>query len=264
MRWRPAALLLSLLAVPALARAEPMRAVYSVQAAGVQVMRVEAIFDLDSPSRYRIESSFRFTGLAGWFAGGRQANRVDGVWVDNAARPVRYVGDGLWRGEPRQTVLEYRDNQPVARVMIPAEDPDREPVPEALQRGTVDSLTALAQLTRNLATTGRCEGRAAIFDGRRRADMAARTLGRDRLTPQSGSWGGEAVRCGFEARQLAGFKRDDGPDAREPQEGLAWMAAPLAGGPIIPVRVEMPGRWLGRLTALLVEVKPAQQQAQLR
>ncbi|WP_419896690.1 DUF3108 domain-containing protein [Roseomonas sp. USHLN139] len=264
MRWRPAALLLSLLALPTLARAEPLRAVYAVQAAGLQVMRVEVIFDLDNPARYRIESSFRFTGMAGWFASGRQASRVEGVWAQNAARPVRYVGDGLWRGEPRQVVLEYPGNQPVARLMVPAEDPDREPVPEALQRGTVDSLTALAQLTRNLATTGRCEGRAAIFDGRRRADMAARTLGRDLLTAQGGSWGGEAVRCGFEARQLAGFKRDDGPEAREPQEGLAWMAAPLAGAPIIPVRVEMPGRWLGRLTALLVEVKPAQQQAQLR
>ncbi len=249
------------MALPGQAWAEPLRATYVVQAAGLQVMRVEVLFDLSAPDRYRIESSFRFTGLAGWFASGRQATRVDGVWAGDRARPVRYVGDGLWRGTPRQTVLEYPQGQPVARLMVPESDPDREAVPPALQQNTVDSLTALAQLTRNLAATGRCEGSAAVFDGRRRAEFRAVTEGRDRLSPWSQAWHGEAVRCGFQARQLAGFRHDDGADAREPQQGTAWMAQPVPGGPVLPVRVEMPGRWLGRLTGYLVDIKPAWEQA---
>lgn len=249
------------IAIPALlacaaARAEPVRAVYAVQAAGMQVMRIETIFDLTDPARYRIESSLRFTGLAGWFSGGRQWNRVDGAWRGDTARPLRFVGDGVWRGVPRRVEIEYPAGQPVLRVLNPAEDPDRESVPPDLQAGTTDSLTALAQLTRNLAQTGRCEGRAAVFDGRRRADLSARTLGRDFLPPWGEAWSGEATRCGFTGRQLAGFRHDDGEDAREPQEGIAWMASPRQGAPVIPVRVEMPGRWLGRITAFLVEIGP--------
>ncbi|MCQ4159305.1 DUF3108 domain-containing protein [Roseomonas sp. GC11] len=270
MMWRPASPLVAALgglllalAPPRAARAEPLRAVYAVQAAGMQVMRVEALFDLGTPGRYRIESRFRFTGLAGWFASGQQASAVEGVWSGDAARPLRYSGDGLWRGTPRQVVLEYPAGQPVARLLVPSPDPDREPVPAGLQQNTIDSLSALAQLTRNLATTGRCEGQAAVFDGRRRADFSARTEGRDRLAPWGQAWHGEAVRCGFQARQLAGFRLDDGPEAREPQQGIAWMAAPVPGGPILPVRVEMPGRWLGRLTGYLVEIKPAWSEASL-
>jgi hypothetical protein len=249
---------LLLASLPALARAEPLRVVYGVQAAGVQVMRVEVVFDLSGPSGYRIDSSFRFTGVAGWFASGQQASRVEGAWSGAAARPSRFTGDGIWRGTPRQVVLDYPGGQPSLSLLNPPTDPDRQEVPPELRRNTIDSLSALAQLTRTLTVTGRCEGQAAIFDGRRRADFTARTLSRDILPPWRSAWSGEAIRCGFTARQLAGFRHDDGAEAREPQEGIAWMASPRPGDPIIPVRVEMPGRWLGRLYGYLLEVGPVQ------
>jgi len=257
MRWRSAVALLAMLCSPAAARAEPLRAVYAVQAAGMQVVRVEVLFDLSGPSHYRIESRMNFTGVASWFTSGRMFSRVDGVWVGDAARPSRYVSEGSWRGEPRQVALDYAGGQPVLRQIVPAHDPDREPVPPSLQTHTTDSLSALAQLSRTLEETGGCEERAAIFDGRRRGNVVVRTQGRDYLPPHGAAWTGEAVRCGFTARQIAGFRRDDGEDTRQPQEGTAWMARPRPGAPILPVRVEMPGRWLGRLTAYLVELGPA-------
>lgn len=239
------------------ARAEPIRAVYGVQAAGMQVMRIEAIYDLTSAGGYRIESSFRFTGIAGWFASGQQTGRAEGRWQGDAVRPLRFQGEGRWRGDLRQVVLDYPAGQPVLRLLTPPDDPDREQVPEAMRRDTIDSLSALAQLTRSLATTGRCDGRAAVFDGRRRADFQSVTAGQEVLQPWRNAWAGPATRCAFTARQLAGFRHEDGPDAREPQEGSAWMARPGPNYPIIPVRVDMPGRWLGRLTGYLLEVGPA-------
>ncbi|MFC4166094.1 DUF3108 domain-containing protein [Teichococcus aestuarii] len=250
-------LLAAVLFLPLPGRAEPLRAVYGVQAAGMQVMRVEVMFDLDSPRHYRIESAVHLTGLARWFSAGRQVNRVEGLWREHRAQPVRFVGDGVWRGKPRQVVLEYPDGQATLRHLVPAEDPEREPVPPALWRGTVDALTPVAQMARNLARTGRCEAEATVFDGRRRAEFTARTLGRDRLAPWREAWSGEAVRCGFTGRQTAGFRHDDERDLREPQEAIAWMASPRPGAPVLPVRVEMPGRWLGPLTAYLLELGPA-------
>ncbi|MXP66003.1 DUF3108 domain-containing protein [Roseomonas sp. M0104] len=231
-----------------------MRAVYAVEAAGIQVVRAEVLFDLAASSRYSIESRVAFTGMASWFSSGRMVTRVEGVWAGDAAQPSRYRSEGTWRGEPRQVTLDYPAGQPVLRRLVPAHDPNREPVPPPLQSHTIDSLSALAQLSRTVEETGRCEERAAIFDGHRRGNVVIRTLGRDYLPPHGPAWSGEAVRCGFVARQIAGFRRDDGEDAREPQEGTAWMARPRPGAPVLPVRVEMPGRWLGRLTAYLVEL----------
>jgi len=256
MRWRLAFTLLGLLGFPVLAGAEPLRAVYGVQAAGMQVMQVEVLFDLSRPSHYRIESNLRFTGMAGWFSGGRQVNRVEGIWAGGTAQPIRFMGDGMWRGEPRRVVIDYTAGEPVLRVLVPSDDGEREPVPQAMQQGTIDSLSALAQLTRNLAETGRCEGSAAIFDGRRRADLRVRTLGRDHLPPWRDAWSGEAVRCGFTGRQVAGFRRGESAEVREPQEGTAWMASPRPGAPMLPVRVEIPSRWLGSLTGYLTEIGP--------
>lgn len=257
MRWRFAFGLLVSLSAPSLAWAEPFRAVYSLQAAGLQVVRAEVVFDFAVPSHYRIESRVRFTGLASLFSNGRMTSRVEGIWSGDAARPRHYASEGNWRGEARQVAMDYPGGQPELRRLVPPDDPERDPVPAALQRHTIDSLSAVAQLSRTLADTGGCEERAAIFDGRRRGNVVIRTLGRDYLAPHGEAWSGEAVRCGFTARQIAGFRHDDGQDAREPQEGTAWMARPQPGAPILPVRVDMPGRWLGRLTAYLVEFGPA-------
>jgi hypothetical protein len=261
MRCFAAVLMLAVTALPVLgprpALSEPLRAVYGVQAAGLQVMQLEVVFDLAAPGRYSIESRSRFTGVASLFSGGGATSRVDGTWQDGQVAPQRFMVDGVWRGEPRRVVLDYPRGDPVLRQLLPAADPDREPVPSELRRNTIDSLSALAQLTRNLASSGRCEGRAAVFDGRRSAEFTARTLGRDILAPWRTAWHGEAIRCGFSGRQTGGFRRDDDAEARAPQEGMAWMARPFPGAPFLPVRVQMPGRWLGPLTGYLLEVDAA-------
>ncbi len=243
----------------AAAEAEPIRAVYSVRGGGLQVMQVEAVFDLDTPGRYAIRAQWRTTGLARLFGGAEFAGGVEGRWAGDEAKPSRYSVDGRWRGDARRTVLEYPAGQPVLRARLPLQDPEREPVPEVMTRGTVDQFSAVAQLTRLVAETGRCDGRASVFDGVRRVDMQARTAGRDRIFPWGTAWHGEALRCAFVGRQTAGFKLDEG-DAereREPKEGIAWMAPPRPGDMPIPVRLEVPSRLFGSLTIYLVEVGSA-------
>ena len=254
------AFVLALAALPAWsAKAEPIRAVYSVRGGGLQVMRVEAVLDLDMAGRYSIRALWRTTGVARLFGGADFSGSAEGRWAGGAAQPVRYAVDGSWRGEPRRTVLEYPSGQPVMRIRLPESDPEREPVPEALRRGTMDQFSAIAQLTRVIAETGRCDGRASVFDGTRRVEMQARTVGRDRIFPWSTAWHGEALRCAFTGRQTAGFRRDasDAEREKEPKEGIAWMAPPRPGDVPIPVRLEVPSRLFGALTIYLMEVGPA-------
>lgn len=253
-----ALLAIPLVALAAPAMAEPLRAIYSVRGGGFQVMEVEAIFDFDTPGRYAVRASWRSTGLARILGSARFSAGVDGRWAGSQARPTRYFLDGTMRGEPRKVVLEYPGGQPLMRLHVPQDDPDREPVPPEMTRDTIDQLSATAQLIRMLAETGRCDGRASIYDGARRVEMQTRTAGRDRLFPWSTAWSGEATRCAFTGRQIAGFRRnDDSERAREPQEGTAWLAPPRQGDLPIPVRLEVPNRLMGALSVYLMEVGPA-------
>lgn len=253
-----ALLAVSLAAMAAPAVAEPLRALYSVRGGGFQMMQVEAVFDLDTPGRYAIQASWRSTGVARVFGSARFSGMVEGRWAGNEARPGRYSVDGTWRGEPRRTLLEYPGGQPVLRLRVPQNDTDHEPVPQDMTRDTIDQFSAVAQLVRLVAQTGRCDGRASVYDGVRRVEMQARSAGRDRLFPWSSAWHGEATRCAFTGRQIAGFRREaDQERAREPQEGVAWLAPPRPGDMPIPVRLEIPSRWLGALSIYLMEVGPA-------
>ncbi len=242
------------------ATAQPLRATYEVHAAGMVVLTMEAEMEV-TPGGYRLATTVRTRGIAAVFAPGEQATRVAGAWQGATATPASYVSEGAWRGRPRRTALDWRGGDPVVRDMVPPNAEEREDVPADLQRGTVDALSALAQLSRAIASTGSCDGQAAVFDGRRRSDYTSRSGGWERIFPSRDAWHGVALRCGFEARVVAGFRRDGSGDERRPTPGTAWVAAPFAGAPPIPVRVEMPSRWFGTATAILLRAEPLGQQA---
>ncbi|WP_426958737.1 DUF3108 domain-containing protein [Muricoccus radiodurans] len=237
------------------AAAEPVTLLYTVQAMGMTVMEVQVAMDL-TDAGYGVEFRSRLRGMAVAFGSGQQVTRVTGTWSGDAARPIRYDAEGVWRGEPRRTLVEWPGGQPAIRAMVPPNDAEREEVPEALRRGTVDTLSAVAQLVRQVQRTGRCDSTARIFDGRRLTEMAARTEGQEAISGGRGEWSGQALRCRFDGRLVSGFRRNDnGEEARRPQTGHAWMGAARPGGPVVPVRIESPSRWFGTLTVRLAEVQ---------
>ncbi len=252
--------------------ATPVQATYEVRAAGLRIMEVEAVIDLDAlraggpatrpragnaatqPRAYAIELRTTLRGVATALGAGGGVSRASGTWRGDLARPAAFESEGVWRGEPRRVRMDYPGGQPAVRQLVPADEDEREPVPEAARRDTLDSLSVLAQLMRNVADSNRCEGRAAVFDGRRRLDFTAVTEGVQALAPSGESWAGEALRCRFEGNQVAGFLRDQALADRRPQQGVAWLAVPRPGAPPIPVRLEVPSRWFGAITATLVRV----------
>jgi hypothetical protein len=239
------------------AHAQPLLAQYEVRAAGMAVMRVEAMLDLDGP-RYLIRTRSRTTGLVGALSSGDQVTAAEGRWQGAEPVPAHYRVDGMWRGTRRLVVMDWTTpGIPRISAIEPPNEAEREAVPDALQRGTMDALSALAKLTRAVAETGRCDLQAAVFDGRRRADYTVRTLGFAPL-PTGGAWSGEALRCGFEGRVIAGFRGDQDPEeARRPQPATAWMARVAPGRPPLPVLIEMPSRWFGTIRAALVGLEAA-------
>lgn len=254
---------LALLFLPAAAGAQTLRASYEVHAAGMTVLELEAQFEL-AEAGYRIETRFRTRGIAAAFAPGEQTSRVRGAFAGARAMPDDFVSEGVWRGRMRRIALDWQGTEPRVLELTPPETEEREPVPAPLRRGTVDVLSALAALARQVGQGGGCDLAAPVFDGRRRSDFTTRGEGREVIRPWRDAWHGEALRCRFEGRQVAGFRRDQvRAEAAAPQLGTAWIAAPYPGAPPLPVRIDIPTRWFGTATAVLLRAEPVQRRADL-
>ncbi|MCW8086882.1 DUF3108 domain-containing protein [Sabulicella glaciei] len=237
--------MLLLLAIPA--AATPWRAEYAVTLAGVTVMEAQVTFDLDGPG-YWVESRSRSRGLASLVARGAYVTRASGSWRGDAVAPRRYATEGQTRGSPRRIVIDYENAVPRVRVLDPVEDVPRTPIPEDALPGTVDSLSALAMLARQVSRTARCDASARMFDARRLTLFAARTVGQE----------ADGLRCELESRHIAGIPTQRDPvQAAQPQIIHTWFVRPHENGPAIPGRVEIATRWWGRVEAHLIRLEPA-------
>lgn len=246
MRPLIAAAALAALAGPA--RAEvPVLASYTAYFSGFSVVTLDAALSLQA-DRYRMATLMRTTGLLAAFVSGEQVTEVEGtVRPGNALglAPARYTMEGRWRDRPRRIAMTWPAGRPEVLALIPANTEEREPVPPELQRGTVDTMTAVVALLRRVAETGRCEGDAALFDGRRRTEVAARTDGEETLHAHRwGMFAGPALKCSVEGRLVAGFRTDeDRAEAGRPRAASAWFARVAPDMPPIPVRIEAETGW---------------------
>jgi len=247
-------------ASPAWAEGDPtVHASYDTFAVGLHVADVQAGFGL-GPWSYQMQLVYRTTGLVGWFYQGHQVNTVRGSWEDDTPAPAQFFGDGVWRGHHRITLIDYARGQPLVRDLQPPNEAERQPVPPDLQANTIDTLSALAELMRHVAATGRCETTVHTYDGRRVTEVAARTMGMETLEPTSRSvFSGPALRCDFVGRMLAGFLLSDADEAhRQPLHGSAWMATAVPGAPPVPVRMVFETNWFGDATMYLTHAGQGQ------
>ncbi len=236
------------------AAATGLSASYAVNVAGITVLDFTASLDFNEGA-YAVETTARTRGIAAVFVRGHQASRVDGAWRGVQPAPTRYRADGVWRGTDRHAELDYERGQPTVRVLDP--EPElRFPVPPEQQRDTTDPLSAFARLVRQVRDTGRCDGHVSIFDGRLRLEITVRTEGIQHLDGGRGGWSGDALRCAYESRTVAGFRRDQDPaDATRPERGTAWIAVPAPGMLPVPVRIDAANRWYGNTTIRLMHVE---------
>ena len=240
----------------AVARAAPVDAHYVAYAAGLPVLDLDADFNVTATA-YHVQLKYRTAGAAALLYRGGQDTVVDGHFVAGRPVPTRFFSTGYLRGKPRVTQIDYRGGQPHIRQLMPPSDEEREPVPEAQQANTIDTLSAMAELVRTVNETGRCEGHATTFDGRRLSELEARTAGREMLAETGrSSFSGPALRCDFVGRQTAGFMHDADEASRRPQRGSAWFAALTPGGELVPVRMVFTTRWFGEATMYVASRDP--------
>jgi Protein of unknown function (DUF3108) len=248
------------LAIAAPARATPWTATYEFHAAGLRVLEAEFTFDVDGP-QYRLEVHSRSRGLFNVFARNEQTTSVSGRWEGDTPRPERYRVRGAFRGQSRIVDMDFApDGMPRLGALEPSNATDmREEIPRENLAGTIDALSAVAQLSRIVARTERCEADARMYDARRLTRVHARTIGTEAV-PADWREGlrGMALRCEVESVLLGGWRTDqDIERARQPVVTTVWIARPVAEAPPVPLRLELATRWWGRLHGVLTKIERA-------
>ncbi|MBS7809623.1 DUF3108 domain-containing protein [Roseococcus pinisoli] len=237
-----------LLAAPA--KAVTWHADYVFTAAGVTVMEARVDISPGGPGvPYMIETRTRPRGLATIFFRGEQVSHSEGVWQGARPLPRLHRSSGNWRGSPRRTLLEYSaSGAPRILTLEPAQDRERTPIPPEALPGSLDALSAMLLLARQVRDTGRCEARAQIFDGRRLTRLDLTT------DPVRQADSGGQPSCVIESRLVAGIPLDRPEDA-QPARSVVHFGNPVQpDAPMIPLRVELASRWWGTIQVVLMQV----------
>lgn len=236
--------------------ADPIHARYTVvgQVLGIDtnVATIRADF-LVGPDAYDVRLDFRTTGLVSTIVTSNSESHATGRFGGGAPTPIEFTSVGQRDGDPRRAVLAYDRGNPVVRTLVPNPEPQRDPVPPEQTLGTVDPMSAMAELLRSVNAGGRCDGRATTFDGRRVITFTAHTAGMQDL-PRTGysPYAGPALRCDVVSQQLAGFKHDrDEARMRRSQNASAWFARLRPDGPLVLVRATFPAIFFGTVTMYL-------------
>lgn len=233
---------------------DALQLTYATYAAGLHVAAVQADLMLASYD-YQVRVGYHTTGLIGFFDHGRQSNRVDGIWQAGLPEPRQFSSHGVWHGKKRATLIDYRDGDPLVRILQPP-DTKRQPVSASLRYHSMDALSALVLLMHQAAATRQCDASVRTFDGRRVTLLTAHSVGWERL-PHIGrsDYSGPALRCDFTSRVLAGFKRDKNAKDQPPLRGTVWFATAIPGEPPLPVRLRFKTAWFGYATTYLTGAK---------
>ncbi len=262
MRIHTAALIVLLLPVAASAAATDRTVTraelsYKAYVAALHVVDLRTFIGL-GPWNYRIEVSYHTTGLASLLDAGRQFATAYGQWQDTRAQPDRFQADGVWRGKSRRTLIEYDHGRPELRALVPSIKPDQTAVPAAMQAGSVDLVSALAELLHQVSGTGGCDASVQVFDGRSLSVLTAHTAGQVQLAPTDrSSFAGPALRCDFERRTIAGLPVGESPSDQHGLRGSVWLAKVLPGSGPLPVRLSVELGWVGEAILYLTGAHPA-------
>lgn len=227
---------------------------YAVYIHGFHVLNADGAYGLH-PWGYGVTSHLYTVGLASWFIKINLYSTVEGKFENGKALPISYDSHGFSRGKNRALHLDFSEEGPKVKKLLPEHDEEREPLPVEQLKHSIDMLSGLALLFHTLDTTGNCHLSGTLFDGLRLTHIEAHGPEIENI-PQSNDIyaAGPAQKCSFTGAQIAGFVKDSGNNAElaKARPGAAWFIHVKNIG-IIPVRVEFDHPKLGKITMIMQE-----------
>lgn len=244
--------------------AQPLRTEvhHSVYLGGIFLGGVVTTLD-EGDGQYRIEAKARSNEYFSWMFEWIATGRSEGTKVAEAIVPQQHVHVSHWNDEKRKARIDFK---PDGTVSFEASGKKKTNAKKylLLDPGTVhnsvDPLSAILTVGNWLSSGKKCAGRVAVFDGRRRYNMllSEKPAKLMHLSEYS-AFSGMAEGCRVEIEKIGGFKREMSDFEKMQREVVIWVAAPLVGGPYVPVRMSVKTD-LGQLEMHLTKIKSGDMQ----
>jgi hypothetical protein len=220
---------------------------YDVYYLVMRVLTIESRSRID-PATYDVRSTMETVGLVGSFFPWTYRSEVHGRVDGGRLAPDLFQSRSEYRGRVQHVELRYDEGDPVVDGLeafsgdVLGKGYRRDEVPPELRAGTIDPLTEITSLARDLARGEGCGGTRHVFDGLRRYDTVYQDLGEQELEPSSrDAYRGRARACRSYIRPIAGFWKSKDEQTQALTEVTAWLMPVRPGLDAVPVRLEVHG-----------------------
>lgn len=176
---------------------------------------------------YRVTARIESTGLGAAIRRVRFIGETTGTIRNGRYRPARYSEDADTGKRHTVSVIEYRRGVPTVVSYRADRDHRLAVVDPATQGGTLDPMTSLYAVLRDVPRDAACTARFVSFDGRRRTETALLSA-----TPQ-----GDGLICAGLYRRVAGYSPED--MAERSQFPFTITYAPVPDGRLRVVEVTL-------------------------
>jgi hypothetical protein len=191
----------------------------------------------EATDRYAITTDVESRGIAAVFVNLASHSEVRGRLTIDAVRPQAYRSEVHRNGVHTYNRVDYGANGTVTGESTPRTE-TRTPVTPALMRGTVDQLSALFMMERQLASRSSCTLVVAVYDGLRRYNLHFTDAVPEIIRASGGrGFAGATQVCRMRREAIAGFLDDSGR-SEGAYAGTLWYARLLPGDLIVPVQME--------------------------
>tara|TARA_E500000305_G_C4006927_1_gene230491 strand:+ start:419 stop:1273 length:855 start_codon:yes stop_codon:yes gene_type:complete len=221
---------------------------YTVYLGGLYLGSIETEIE-QGDSQYKIEStantSQAFNWIVSWFASGE----TEGLIGLDKFFPSQHQHKSTWNQNVRVVTMDYGKSGSVRVEKTTTRNEDSgqyTPIDPASLTNSVDPMTAILTMTNQLDEGKGCTARLPIFDGHRRydailSDVPSRYFKPSRYTVFSGN----AIGCKLEFDRIGGFPVDQQQsfNSDSQQDVVVWAGAPIEGGRIVPVRMQLKTRF---------------------
>ncbi len=193
-----AAMVALALTAPAARAAQGDAAVFDISIRGISAATL-SISGAVKGQNYAASGVLKSSGLLGFLKKIRYDADVAGSLSQGRFVPVRYHEMADTGKRQSDALMAYKGGVPQVKAYSPPRAPQTGDIDPASQGGTVDPLTALYAVLRDVPLTEACKLKVFLFDGRRRSQVVL-------TAPQAT---GEQITCRGEYRRLQGFSDKD-------------------------------------------------------
>jgi len=219
-----------------------LRMTHSVYLGGLFMGGVDTEIE-QSPSNYAITTTAKtnenMSWMFSWVAKGATMGDITGIKV----KPVQHSHLSSWKGKDRGVDIKYSAGGIVSYTVTgkKSNNPNKyTKLDPSAVHNSLDPMSMILAATLAFEKNNICEGSYPVFDGRRRYDVLLTDGGYRTFKKSNYSvFEGKAAGCKLDILEKGGFKKNKDYELDKDTDVIIWVAAPVPGGRIVPVRMQV-------------------------